>query len=385
MKRSHELDSLRGVAAFAVLLSHAWLMLPERDHALSTLTGIAVKASPLRLLFAGHAAVTLFFVLSGYVLTASLDRPVPLGYGAFLVRRFCRIMIPYSAIVLVAAGLFVGLPGTNNLHAVGWLTATTWREPLTLRLLLDHLLMSGTQAGDSLDPPMWSLVVEMRASVLFPFLLILTKWKPRYAILSTLALYVIGSVAMSRADQMQPQSMFASLAFLAEFMPFFLAGVLLYRHRSQVAIWYGCLMPTRQLLLFVVCAFVFCLPNFGPLVQLSVPVKALWTVALIASSCGFIIIATCAVPARRVLGWAPLRWLGSVSYSLYLTHLLVFVTMIDLLLPTVPLSIILVLSVVASLPTAWLRHAILEVPAQAIGHRLSKARGSRNARTSVIA
>jgi peptidoglycan/LPS O-acetylase OafA/YrhL len=59
--RFDELDSLRGLAACTVVLTHFWDGMDANIY-------LATFHSPLRILVAGHNAVTLFFVLSGFVL-----------------------------------------------------------------------------------------------------------------------------------------------------------------------------------------------------------------------------------------------------------------------------------------------------------------------------
>lgn len=71
-KRLHELDSLRGIAAFSVMLSHVFLVFPiiwnTTRPAEATWWLKLFMYSPLRVAWAGHEAVVFFFVLSGFVL-----------------------------------------------------------------------------------------------------------------------------------------------------------------------------------------------------------------------------------------------------------------------------------------------------------------------------
>lgn len=106
-----ELDGLRGIAAFTVILHHFCCMydLKEKPYLLP--------------LVAGHSAVLLFFVLSGFVLSLPFWNKGTFGrYDAYLVRRIFRIYVPYVAAVgLAAVGmLLVGekhlplAPGTTR-------------------------------------------------------------------------------------------------------------------------------------------------------------------------------------------------------------------------------------------------------------------------------
>ena len=64
-----------------------------------------LRYTPLRLLVDGEAAVILFFVLSGYVLALPFIAGTQLTYGRYLVKRICRIWLPFAAAILLAAAL----------------------------------------------------------------------------------------------------------------------------------------------------------------------------------------------------------------------------------------------------------------------------------------
>src|ERR1043165_7640264 len=99
--RIRALDGLRGVAALSVVALHVLSAIPGFDAALEHWPGpdstmAALEASPLRLLWAGHAAVILFFVLSGFVLTLQLERSHSgaSAYAVYVVRRLSRLYLP---------------------------------------------------------------------------------------------------------------------------------------------------------------------------------------------------------------------------------------------------------------------------------------------------
>jgi peptidoglycan/LPS O-acetylase OafA/YrhL len=119
-ERKPYLDGLRGVAACVVFVGHLSL----------SLTGSSF-------LFNGTAAVCIFFVLSGYVLS-ELAQSSPLSFPAQAVRRYIRLVVPMLvtstfAWALLAAGLYAirrrrrsfiasgSAAGTNSiLRSVQW-------------------------------------------------------------------------------------------------------------------------------------------------------------------------------------------------------------------------------------------------------------------------
>ena len=71
-RRFRELDSLRGLAAITVVFHHfSRICSPQIIHVLDR--------TPLRILVAGHQAVILFFLLSGFVLTLPNKKEGSLG------------------------------------------------------------------------------------------------------------------------------------------------------------------------------------------------------------------------------------------------------------------------------------------------------------------
>lgn len=109
-KRLYQLDALRGIAAFSVLLSHAFLTFPVVWDT-TTPSGEPwylqlAMFSPLRVFWAGHEAVIFFFILSGFVLALPYyDNRESQPYKLYLAKRVLRIYTPYLAAVLLAFSL----------------------------------------------------------------------------------------------------------------------------------------------------------------------------------------------------------------------------------------------------------------------------------------
>src|SRR6478735_3104673 len=106
-ERFKYLDGLRGVAALVVVFAHFFqFFLPAAfapalaDH----LEEKTLGGSPLNLAINGNFAVTLFFVLSGFVLSAPffLKRDAWWYMGA-TIKRYPRLALPAAASTLLAA------------------------------------------------------------------------------------------------------------------------------------------------------------------------------------------------------------------------------------------------------------------------------------------
>ena len=154
-RRLAELDGLRGLAALSVFFCHAGMFGPPWNV--------------LAFLGDGSAAVDLFFVLSGFVLARSLLARRQ-NYWEFVWRRVARLYPAYWGAVLVALALMIssnraGLAPLGDLHV--------WAKPITVEQLIKHFfLITPSIDVHWANYSIWSLVVEMRISLLFPLLLV---------------------------------------------------------------------------------------------------------------------------------------------------------------------------------------------------------------------
>jgi len=132
-----ELEALRGVAILLVVLFHLHGMATGRSFATPAATSLAGA-----FVLAGHTGVTLFFVLSGFLLARPFVAEAAGGprvhRRAYLTRRALRILPAYAVAVVIAsidcatrpAELLRGVPYLFFLDAVPGLTTplTPWSE-----------------------------------------------------------------------------------------------------------------------------------------------------------------------------------------------------------------------------------------------------------------
>ncbi len=197
------LEGLRGIAAMQVVLLHfvSGFMPDTAQHAWP----------PLRVLFDGHTAVYVFFLISGAVLTPSFARP-----GAFLgklAKRVVRLGIPVAAAAAIATALLALLPDAHlraaALTGSAWLAMDSSGAPTLAHLAreigLDSLLLGYREATlfapladhlplmeHSLDAPFWSLHLELYGSLLVLCLVSLraySAWLHRAAVVAAALLF----------------------------------------------------------------------------------------------------------------------------------------------------------------------------------------------------
>jgi peptidoglycan/LPS O-acetylase OafA/YrhL len=367
--RFAELDGLRGIAAITVVIDHLLFTLPaviDRPQDLWVL-----KYTPLHLAWAGHQAVVLFFILSGFVLALPFySRPV--SYLAFAVRRVFRICVPYWAAVVFAVVASEAV-GHREIPALSSWFNGLWHGPLTYQLVLAHLLLLGSFPSNVLDPVLWSLVYEMRISLVFPILMaFLLKYGWRGALPAAAAMVLIGFVVERASLRLgHPNDFGDSLRYV----PMFMAGALLCGARGRIIAWFGGRRALFRLGCFLLAILAYTFPFWSSPMpgSRSLHFKLFliedYVTALGAS--GFLLFALTSVAARRTLTSAPVRWLGRISYSLYLFHAIVLLAMLNLLFGRIPLWAIFALTLCAALLLATLSYRLLERPSITLGHRLS--------------
>ena len=170
--RNRGLDGIRGVAAAMVVAHHlalcgGWMSDPFAEQpAISSGFERAMTYSPLHLLWAGGEAVFVFFVLSGYVL-ARTDVSTPRRTAGFVGKRFVRLYVPAAAAIALATVQFVLIRRRAG-EEDGWLrwhgTALGWSDPLQLATLV-------TDTGQQVDSVLWSLRWEVLFSAVVPIAL----------------------------------------------------------------------------------------------------------------------------------------------------------------------------------------------------------------------
>jgi len=171
------LDGLRGLAALAVMLGHVW----SEFH-----------IGPL---FArSYLMVDLFFLLSGYVLTLSIEPRLAQGWGEarFLLARAWRLW------PMIVAGVGVGaIAWLADLVAGGFTLHEGFRlfQIAALGLLLVPCFVNNrTGALFPLNGPHWSLLFEVCANVVHAF--VLRRLADRWVLLLALGFGVLLAAAI---------------------------------------------------------------------------------------------------------------------------------------------------------------------------------------------
>jgi peptidoglycan/LPS O-acetylase OafA/YrhL len=359
--RYRQLDSLRGLAALSVFFTHFISMK-------ITLPWLRVlQQSPLGILFNGNAAVMLFFVLSGFVLSLPfVDHKKPLKFGDFYLRRVFRIYPAYIFAILFALllkeivfyknGLLPYADWMNNFWAWNWSTQSSTEIAKTL------LLIGPDFNINYIDPPIWSMVIEMKMSIILPFfILVVSKGgKPlNIALLLVMA--------------------WLTYQYNAWPMGIFYLGLLMAKYKDQVI---GVIrrLPWETVTALVVVSILFYNINYELFhVYPKLNFASKYTISNYISAIGSGIIIVIVLAKENISSFFERRFFtffGDISYSFYLIHLPLLLTMCSIFSNLFALSPLYIFISAFALATtiAYLMAIYIEKPFQKIALRLTKRR-----------
>lgn len=321
-QRLTTVDSLRGIAC-------CWVAWFHFTH------GNADYLSPGWIRATGNGGwlgVQMFFVLSGFIIPWSMrnvDYSIR-SFHRFLFRRVVRLDPPYLAAIFVtivlgyASTLVPGFRGRAFEFSIGQLLA--------------HLgYLNAFLEYSWYNPVFWTLAIEFQWYVIVA--LTYPALSSPHRIVSYGTMGALCGLAFCDASE----------SLIISFLPLFVLGLIVYRHQ------YDGMSGLELFLLVLIVSFVskVILGTAQTLVGISTLAALLWL----------------------KIGWRPLLFLGSISYSLYLVHVPIGGRIINLALrfpeSTVNRLLGLGLAVVFSLVGAWLLWKFVEVPAQVWSRRIA--------------
>ena len=168
-----ELQSLRGLAALLVMIHHCGFYY--------TYNAVAKRTFEIGL--NAHAAVVLFYVLSGFVLYMALAK-TPLTHKKFQIFYLRRLFRIYPALWLTSA---LGLLSVLLLSGRPFAPTTSDWVLLQYRAVHPHWLKVASAflgASHALPLPVWSITVELVASALMPLIVLTSRHWAAFLLLS---------------------------------------------------------------------------------------------------------------------------------------------------------------------------------------------------------
>lgn len=326
-KRLYELDALRGFAALYVVFYHYTMNRPQSNTFLEM----------------GFTSVDLFFLISGFVITMTLEQCR--SGKEFLVKRFIRLYPSFWICMSITTLLLVryGFEHFNRQSFIKYLANLTMFSPYL--------------GQDNMDGAYWSLLTELCFYILVLMFFVWRKmekieWIVAGCLAALSALGIVTRFFPISAGAFKNLYTYATIVLM---LPTLLAGMCFYRlmYKGRTIYRYlliaGCLLTS------------LCIQHLDPRTALIGGFRFFAMHALYYSIFFLFVHGRLGFIVNRVT-----LFLGKISYPLYLLHmgmgLLIVIPNLNLYMPIWP-AILLTIGIM--MVTAFLVHILVEKPVQA--------------------
>lgn len=308
-------DHLRGLAALLIIFYHgvSWHLNLQLNYGQQEKTRLIANNILEGLVLEGHTAVGLFMVLSGFIFTVGCYKH-DIDYVAFIKNRFLRTYPLYLFLLFLGASAYQAKLSLSDLFT------------LLLPLANLHTPIIG-KLGD-FSAMFWAVAVEWQFYLVFPFILAITNRRGySYLLLLLLVFMVFRNISYT----MEPPINMRNLSYLtiAGRMDQFLLGMLIgiyYRQRFNAGLGMN-LLFAASILLIVAALYAFNL-HYGNMANTYFKVfwptieGILWATFIL----GYLSVGRHLPKLLDQL----LAKLGTISYSMYLTHMIVILMVLRL-------------------------------------------------------
>ncbi|MFK0095466.1 acyltransferase family protein [Pseudomonas sp. NPDC090592] len=323
-----KLDGIRGIAAVIVIFSHAlfWyypaMHLGQRTKG-RPLDGIEWFDSPFSFFYRGGFSVSMFFILSGLVLTYSISKHADVldAIRKASVKRYIRLGVPVAVSVLIGCALMkLGVYEAPNVSptpvlSTPYLFNATWGDAIR------DAIYGSLALGDSrYNYVLWTIQIELVGSFAIFAAFALFGGNAFVYRFFCIAAFLVLSASTNKT------AMYTSLFFMGSML-------ITFRFNEEKTSALGSASCLIGLLFGLYLAGFHTLSSsYTILSSLTHSLSELtgyqpsWL--LIMPAFGGLIILLSVLNAQRtfsVLDSAPMKWLGKVSFALYLLHTFILV------------------------------------------------------------
>jgi len=234
------------------------------------------------------------------------------GYFAYLTSRVIRLYPPYLFSIAIALVVYKFFAISGFEWASGWMNVP--KPDLSTVSVADHVLMIGAFNTSEVNPPIWSIVHEMRISIVFPAIFYVVARFRGYAVCifcmsSLLVSWLISGVVPLRPIQ-------AELLLSIHYSTFFAVGALIALKADLIASYTASISHSSKVIAVFLGFLLYSYPFDNPW-SLSQRV-----VGDLAIGIGASILVSMALSYQKPILGKVGYFLGRISYSLYLNHIL---------------------------------------------------------------
>ncbi|MBF8647502.1 acyltransferase family protein [Pseudomonas pudica] len=374
-----KLDGIRGLAAVIVIFSHAlfWYY-PAMHLGVRTkgrpLDGIEWFDSPFSFFYRGGFSVSMFFILSGLVLTYSISRHTDVldSIRKASVKRYIRLGVPVAASVLIGCILMkLGVYEAPNISPTPVLS-TPYLFNATWNGAIRDAIYGALALGDSrYNYVLWTIQIELIGSfAIFAAFALFGGNALVYRIFCIAAflalsastnktamytsLFFLGSMLITfRFDEEKNSATRTAICLIGLFVGLYLAG---FHSASASYAILGNMTRSLSAITGYQPSWLLIIPAFGGLIVLLSVLNA--------------------QRAFAILDSAPMKWLGKLSFSLYLLHTFILVVVAQFFCKHLGMSfaamtLTLVTTIALTLLASYFFYLKVDLPAIALANKFS--------------
>jgi len=300
MRKFYGIELLRFVASLFIVIYHwglsfRFLNLAE-NNTYQNFLGLIYSH--------GSIAISIFFVISGVVFSnIYLEEKDSSSFKNFFVKRFARLYplhILTLVLIIIIQFFFFKIFGSSQLY--------TFNDFYHFFLNIFFLLGIGLEEGRSFNSPVWTVALEIYIYFIFFFLITLIK---KYQIRIVLLVYTfIIIIDKTNATELNFISRYVNLDFFIDFARLFFSGVLIFLIEKKFK---------NSKYLYIGTVLLLTITSFGKF----------YFFIFVPSLVMFFILIDKIVVSKKIRKIFVI--LGSLTYSMYLLHTVIFLYLLFVL------------------------------------------------------
>ncbi|GAB3046814.1 acyltransferase [Acinetobacter apis] len=308
MAKLNAAESIRGLACVAVVLSHLsltfypYLHRFDRQDQAKGQFDYFIHHSPFAFLYSGTAAVFVFFVLSGFVLTYAIvkNNNIPRKVLEMTIKRYPRLAIPTFVSCLIAWAI-LAFSAIDSSLVNHWFQVYAKQNIGLQQALYEGSIGSFLFGSSAINWVLWTMQIEFFGSLLLFVLLILLNYHKLSFWMASLILPLIGLYLGERFF----------LGLLS-----FVIGCYIYLYAKQLSFKAG-------LVIFIVGLYCAGVHNTSHAYQWLYQILGYRSYDYVNFASGILIVYSILMTPQisQWLDKKPLVYLGKLSFSIYLLHM----------------------------------------------------------------
>ncbi|MDH2620875.1 acyltransferase [Acinetobacter baumannii] len=309
MSKINSAESIRGLACLAVVFSHlVFTFYPYAHEFESNLPIIdffnSLYNSPFGFLYSGNAAVYIFFVLSGFVLSYAIlgrNKDINKKIISMSVKRYPRLAIP--AIISVLISYFIFQIDVDASNASSWFGNVGTYEGSFLYAIYDGAINAFIFGKSEYNWVLWTMQIELFGSFLVFLLCYLNQTSKLLVLLTSLVFIILGFLV----------SLKMGFGFFS-----FVAGMLFYLYGKKINAFIA--VPMLLVGLYFAGAH-----NFSYSYSVIAMILGTKTAILLNVLCAPLVVYSILMNDKlsSLLDNKVFVYLGKLSFSMYLLHMLI--------------------------------------------------------------